>query len=522
MRPVRRSIIKKTLEFSVPTLVSRMLGLAREIVQARFLGVGLEAQAFIAAFKIPGSLRKIFAEGALTGAFVPTVVSILKTDGKKSINDLMTLSFIVFEGVLFFICVIIFMYPAHVIKLIAWGFSTQQIMLAVPYLRILISFILFISSSALLGGVLQAVHHFFVPAFFPVVLNVFYLAGLFVCKWYALPLTYLSFSIVLGSVVVFFMHLYMYFRYHFSFGVVTQTTRRNFRKLMTKFIPSMLGMSVLEINLFIDSTLASFFGAGYVLLYYGYRFMGIPLGVFGVAFSSILLPHFSRVVMYAPKRMGFYLLESAKLVFWVTVPAALLLGIFSRQIYTTLLVTGNSKFSAMHVPEASLILIAFLFGLFFFALNKILLNIYYSFHDMRIPTVTSVVATFFNIIANLVLMHYFRAVGIAMATSLSGVLQSTMLIYYLRKKYDLDLYLAYFVQFAWRFLVQLMCVMSVVYAGHRAMFAFIASYVRRTDFLLYGIGFWLWTIPFMVLTFVLLYVTRSWFKLRLHFLDNAF
>jgi peptidoglycan biosynthesis protein MviN/MurJ (putative lipid II flippase) len=109
-----------------------------------------------------------------------------------------------------------------------------------------------------------------------------------------------------------------------------------------------------------------------------------------------------------------------------------------------------------------------------------------------------------------------------MATSLSGVLQSTMLIYYLRKKYDLDLYLAYFVQFAWRFLVQLMCVMSVVYAGHRAMFAFIASYVRRTDFLLYGIGFWLWTIPFMVLTFVLLYVTRSWFKLRLHFLDNAF
>jgi len=519
MASVKRSIIKKTLEFGIPTLLSRMLGMLREIVQGRLLGVGFEAQAFIVAFKIPSSLRKIFAEGALAGALVPTIVSILKTDGKKSVNDLMTISFIVFEGVLFFICLGIFSYPATVIKCIAWGFSAEQVAFAVPYLRILISFILFISSSALLGGALQSVYHFLVPAFFPVVLNLFYLAGLYICKWYGVSLNYLCYSVVLGSFVVFLMHLFMYFRYHFSFGTINRKSCQNFKKLIYKFIPSMLGMSVVEINLFLDSTLASFFGAGYVLLYLGSRFMGIPLGVFSVAFSSTLLPHFSRVAMYAPKRLSFYLLEAAKLVFWVTVPAAILMSMFAREIYLTLLVSGNSKFSASYVPEAANILVAFLFGLFFFSINKILLNVYYSFHDTRIPTVTSIVSAVFNFGANLLLMQYFRSVGIALATTFAGILQTILLLYYLQKKYNFNLHFDYFVQFAWRYIMQLLCVVPVVYGIHKLFYWYISSFTCCSNFLLKGAGFWVWTAPLMALVFVVLYFTRTWFGLRMHFLD---
>ena len=334
MSSVKRSIIKKTIEFGAPTFLSRMFGLVREVLQARIIGVGIVSDAFIAAFKIPNSLRKIFAEGALTGAFVPTVVSLLKKDGRKSINDLMTLSFLVFEGVLLALCLFIFWQPYATIKLIAWGFSHEQISYAVPFLRVLVSFILFISSSALLSGALQAMHHFLVPACAPVLLNLFFIAGLLVCKWFNVSLMYLCGFIVAGSAASFLLHLFVYFKYHFSFGSINKDAWKNFKVLVRKFIPSMVGMSIVEVNLFLDSTVSSFLSKGsYTLLYYGARLMGIPLGVFAVAFSSILLPHFSRVVLYAPKRLGFYLLESAKLVFWVTVPAALMMTVLARKIF---------------------------------------------------------------------------------------------------------------------------------------------------------------------------------------------
>lgn len=520
MCSIKRSIIRKTFEFGVPTFLSRMLGLVREILQARIMGVGVVSDAFIAAFKIPNSLRKIFAEGALTGALVPTVVSLLKKDGQKSINDLMTLSFLVFEGVLLLLCLLIFWKPYATIKLIAWGFSHEQISYAVPFLRVLVSFILFISSSALLSGALQAMHHFLVPAFAPVLLNVFFIAGLLVCKWFEVSLMYLCGFIVAGSAASFLLHLFVYFKYHFSFGRINKKAWYNFKNLVTKFIPSMIGMSIVEVNLFLDSTVASFLSKGsYTLLYYGGRLMGIPLGVFAVAFSSILLPHFSRVVLYAPKRLGFYLLESAKLVFWVTIPSAILMTLFSQKIFITLFL--SDKFPAARIPEASYILIAFLIGLFFFSINKILLNIYYALHDTKLPMYTSAIAATFNFIGDVVLMKSFGTVGIALATSLAGLLQVVLLTYYLYKKYGFEVNLGYFVQFMWRYLLQLCLIMPIFYFLHRIINNIIQHNISGSmlNFLTNKAGFWLWTMPLIGIVFVGLYLTRKPFKLRMHFLD---
>lgn len=520
MISVKRSILKKTIEFGAPTFLSRMLALVREVLQARVLGVGIVSDAFLAAFKIPSSLRKIFAEGALTGALVPTIVSLLKQDGKKSVDDLMTLSFIVFEGTLLALCLLIFWQPYATIKLIAWGFSQEQISYAVPFLRILIAFILFISSSALLGGALQAVHHFFIPAFAPVLLNVFFIAGLLICRWFNASLMYLCIFIVLGSAASFLMHLYVYFRYHFSFGTINAQAKRNFNLLIRKFIPSMIGMSVVEINLFLDSTVASFLSKGsYTLLYYGSRLMGIPLGVFAVAFSSILLPHFSRVVLYAPKRIAFYLLESAKFVFWVTVPAAILMTFFAQKIFITLFV--SDKFPISRIPEASYILISLLIGLFFFSINKILLNIYYAMHDTKVPMYTSGISAAFNLSANLILMQNFGTVGIAFATTLSGILQTIMLLWYLQKKYDFTIYMRFFVQFVWRYLVQLALLLPIFYLIHRLLSHYIQNNVTGwwLNFLINRVGFWIWTLPIMGFVFIALYATRKFFKLRMHFLD---
>ena len=516
---VRRSLLKRTLEFGLPTFLSRLLGLVREYLQARIMGVGVMSDAFVVAFKLPNSLRKIFAEGALTGAFVPTVVSLLKADGKKSVNDLMTVSFIVFEGILFGLCAIIFCFPFFFIKLMAPGFSVEQVAYAVPFLRILISFILFVSSSALLACVLQSINHFFVPAFSSVIINMFFIAGLLVCQHFGVSINYLCFFIVVGSIAAFLAHLWVYFWYHFSFGSINAHALKNFRALIKKFIPSMLGMSVVELNLFLDSAVSSFLSTGsYTLIYYGYRFMGIPLGVFSVAFSSILLPHFSNVGTYAPKRLSFYLLESAKFVLWVTVPVAIFMIFFAQKIFMTLIV--SSKFPIERVPEAAGILIAFLVGLFFLSINKILLNIFYSFHDTKAPTFTSIIATAVNFVGSVILMQFFTTIGIAMATTISGIVQTGLLLYFLRKRYNFTLYWKFFGDFLVRFSVQFAVVAGLFIASYRAIVLLIINYLPTWQlFLLDKAGVWLWLMPLGLLSFLLLYVTRKWVGLRTHFID---
>lgn len=516
----KRSIVKKTIEIGASTFLSRMLALAREIFQARLLGVGIISDAFIAAYKFPNFLRKIFAEGALTGAFVPTIVSIVKRDGKKSASDLMTLSFIVFEGILFFICLLVLWKPYWALKIMVWGFSEDQIAYAIPFLRILILFILFVSSSALLTGALQAVHHFLIPALSSVVLNIFYLAGLLGCLWYGWSLNVLCMFIVAGSAVSFLLHVFVYFKYHFTIGTVTPQAWYSFRHLIKKFIPSLFGMSIEEINMFIGSTIASFLPKGsYTLIYYGARFMGIPLGVFAVAFSSILLPHFTRVGMYAPRRLSFYLLEASKLVLWVTIPATLLMSMIGDKIYLTLFV--SDKFPITRVPEATSIFIAYMLGLFFYSLNKILLNLYYSMHDTRVPMVTSMISVAVDISMSLTLVGFFQGTGIALANTIAGMAQTIVLLYALHRRHNFTLYTQYFLEFAWRYVVQLALVIPLFYGIYRGVSAGLFAVVQPGTalFLTDKIGLWFWLIPLLAGVFAVLYVTRKTFGLRLHFLD---
>ena len=348
----KKSILKKTLEVGGNTFVSRIFGLAREILLMRYLGIGALADGFTTAFMLPNSLRKIFAEGALTAAFVPSFITIFKKEGKQQANSLTTLSFLVFESILLVFCALI-MWKAHAtIRFITPGYSESQIIAAVPALRILMPFIFFVSTSALLAGALHSVHHFFVPAFSPVLLNAVFIGALIICTQNLLPVEYLCWAILLGGLAQCLLHVFAYFREGFSFEWWNAKTLYYFSHIMGKFFLCFLSMSVMEVNLFIDQRFASFLEVGSVtLLKYSNRFMGIPLGVFAVAFSTILLPHFTRLKMEKPEELNFYLIESVKLVFWVTIPAAILMGYFSSEIFQTLFASVSSNFPADRVFE---------------------------------------------------------------------------------------------------------------------------------------------------------------------------
>jgi putative peptidoglycan lipid II flippase len=276
----------------------------------------------------------------------------------------------------------------------------------------------------------------------------------------------------------------------------------------------------MEISLFVDTIFASYLPEGSIsLIYYANRFMGIPLGVFAVTLSTILLPHFSRISTYAPKRLNFYLLESAKLVFWVTIPCTLVTILLADKIFITLFLSNS--FSAAQAHEAGSILIAFMIGLFFFAFNKILLNVFYALHETKVPTIISIIATVINIGLNIVLINPLRGMGLALATTLAGIIQTFLLLYFLRTRFGFHGYIHQWGVFLVRYGMQL----SIVVVGFLALYAGITGSIQTwlpapiAQFFLNKIGFWLWVGPLCLIAGLVLYFYRRLFGVRLYFLD---
>jgi putative peptidoglycan lipid II flippase len=279
-------------------------------------------------------------------------------------------------------------------------------------------------------------------------------------------------------------------------------------------------MSVMEINLFVSTSLATYLPNGTIAsIYYANRFMGIPLGVFAVALSTILLPYFSKISTYAPKRLSYYLFEASKLIVWVTIPLSFLLIFFSDKIFVTLFL--SKKFTIAHAHDAALLLSVFATGLFFFSLNKILLNVYYALHETRMVTFVCLGAAVTNYLVSRLLIQEWKAVGLVLAFVIAGMVQSALLAFILFKKYEINLYLARFAEFVLRILGQ--CFVGslgflVLYYSLTLVMKHIFS---ESIFILctqYG-GLWIWTIPLIGVYFLSLLLTRKWFGIRLAFLD---
>ena len=386
-------------------------------------------------------------------------------------------------------------------------------------LQILMPFIFFISSSALLAGALQAVGHFFVPAFSPILLNIVFIIGLVACMAFSLPYYYFCYIVLLSGFLQLIAHVIAYRANGFSFELFDEQTKKTFAHVMVKFFPMLISMGILEINMIIDTQFASYLVAGSTsLLQYGSDFMRIPLGVIGVSLSTTLLPHFARVGLFAPKRLNYYLLEASKFIWWSNVPIILLMGFFSEKIFHTLFLSDN--FSIAQVNEASMILIAYLLGLFFYSVNKILLNLFYALHDTFTPTIVSLVAVVVNIFLNWILMGMFQATGLALATSISAATQTVLLLYLLHARNNFKLYGFRFMQFVAHYMIQLVGVAALFVVTYNVFVYSIALLpTPYADFLLYKIGFWFWAGPLSLLFLGLLWVLRKRSGLKLHFLD---
>lgn len=519
----KKSILKKTAQVGISSLVSKFMGIIREILQVRYLGIGAISDAFAIAYKIPNSLRKVFAEGALSAAFIPTIVKIIKDGKNNEANKLMSLLLIFVGSLVLSICLLIFLFPQKVILLFAPGFAHKELefVTAIPLLRVLIFFILLISISSLLAGAIQAKHHFTIPAWGPVILNIAYILGLLIAKYFELPAFIFSIFILIGGLIQFFIFYIAYKKLEYQFDWPDIKTKDYFKHIMAKFLPCLFSMSAIEINLLIDARFASNLPTGSItLVNLASRFMQIVLSAFASAFSSILLSHFSRIITYAPNRLSYYLLESSKFIFWITIPVTLFMIFFSYDIFYTSFYQFSNNFSLDQVKEASILLIAFVSGLFFYSLNKLFLSIYYSMGQTFLPTVVSLIGAIINVIFNAIFINYLGALGLAIATTLSAIAQSMLFIWILYRKFNFTIYIKQFGNFLIKYFLQLSLMSLLFYMCYKFIIYFIKTFLTSFEkFLLYHIGLWLWIGPLTLIIFGLMYFLKNFFKIKLYFLE---
>ena len=517
----KRAIVGKTAEVGFWTMASRILGIAREALMMRYLGASALAAAFLTAYKIPNGLRKVFAEGAMSAAFVPTLAATVHDEGRSAANGLMALAFLVFEGLVLLLCVLGIVYANAIIAFIVPGFTPEKIAISAECLRVVMPFIFFISSSALFAGALQSVGHFFVPAFSPVLLNVIFIATILLCKWFDLSLHYLCWGILVGGVAQFVLHIIVYLYNSFGFGAISWRDVKQLKDVLIRFLLCLPSISVMELSLFVDTSFASYLKDSAIpLIYLANRFVGIPLGVFAVAFATVLLPHFSRVVRYAPKRLSFYILEGTKLVFWVSLPIAVLMWYFAENIFETLFLC-DGKFTMEHVVEAAAILRAFLIGLFFFSLNKVILSVYYALKVAWVPALIASISALCNVLFNWLLIDYLQAVGLAFATTCADIIRTLLFLLILHYGYNYKLYIGRQMRFFVCYIIQVGVMWLPFWILYRIMGYGIDMYIPSSCawFFMHSIGFWFWVGPLSLLFIASLWITRHWFYNPVYFLE---
>ena len=425
------------------TFLSRLLGLARDIVIARFFSASDAADAFFVAFKIPNFLRRLFAEGAFSLAFVPVLTEYRNNYTAAQTRDLIdrvagTLGFILLLLSLFGVIA-----SPLLIGVFAAGFIDQpaKFDLTADMLRITFPYILLISMTAMSGGMLNTWKRFAVPAFTPVLLNLSMIGcAVYLSPRLDLPITALAWGVLIAGVAQLLFQLPFLYREGLLPRPKWGWRHEGVQKIIRLMIPALFGSSVAQINLLFDTFIASFLVTGSVSwLYYSDRLLEFPLGVFGIALATVVLPNLSEAhYKKGATHFNDTLRWAIQLSLLIAVPATFGLFLLAQPILATLFQYG--AFSANDSIMAAYSLMAYSLGLPAFILIKILASGFYARQDTRTPVRIGVQAMIFNMLLNVVFVVWmvqsgFIAphVGLALATTASAYFNAYRLARELRR-----------------------------------------------------------------------------------------
>ncbi|WP_286235256.1 murein biosynthesis integral membrane protein MurJ [Thalassotalea sediminis] len=431
-----RKLVKSGIIVSAMTLISRVLGLVRDIVIANLMGAGASADAFFFANKIPNFLRRLFAEGAFAQSFVPVLSEYHQNDLDKKTQETRKLIAQVSGtlGVFVTLVTLIGMIASPIIVMIFGpGFYLESLQdepsekfdLAASLLKITFPYLWFVSFTALSGAILNAYGKFAVSSFTPVLLNVAIISMAILGRdYFENPEYALAWGVFLGGLLQFLFQLPFLYRAGALVLPRWGWAHKGVVKIRKLMAPALFGVSVTQINLLLDTQIASLLETGAVSwLYYADRLLEFPLGLFGIGIATVILPSLARLhTKKNVKEFSDTLDWGIKIINLLGWPALVGLMVLAQPIIMILFMRG--EFTQFHVYQVSLALFAYLSGLISFMFIKILAPGYYARQDTKTPVKIGIKAMVANMIFNILLAPFFGYVGLAMATTLSATLNA--------------------------------------------------------------------------------------------------
>ena len=431
MKSEKKLITKAAGVVGFWTSLSRISGFIRDLIIAIVLGAGVGSDSFFVAFRIPNLLRRLFAEGALSAAFVPTFIETLQKDGKEEGIRLARIAVTFSTIVLCFITVLGIVFTPQIVRVIAPGFfdDPEKFGLTTQLTRIMFPYIFFISLVALVSGALNSLGRFAAPAAAPILLNISMIGGILILtKGLDWPPGYsLSWAVTLAGL----LQLLLQIPFLMAEGV---TIKPDFhfrypplRRMGRLFVPAAIGGAVYQVNVLVGTMLASLLPVGSVSwLYYADRLVEMPLGVFAIALGSAALPSMSRLASSGDyKGLGESVSFSLRLIAFFIIPASVGLIVLREPIISVLFQHG--RFTFTDTIETSYALLWYTAGLWAFSGLKVVTQAFFSLKDTKTPLWVSLFAVALNLGAGILLMHPMKHGGLALATTLAAAFNFVIL-----------------------------------------------------------------------------------------------
>jgi putative peptidoglycan lipid II flippase len=433
----KRRIAQATGIMAMATGLSRVAGLVRDMVVAAVFGAGFAADAFFVAFTIPNLLRRFFAEGSLTAAFVPTFAEVHHRDGFEASREVFRICWTLLLLVLAGVTVLGMLASPWVVQLIGYGFADVPGKLELTDLlnRIMFPYIFFVSLVALLAGVLNVQGHFLSPSLSPVLLNLAMIAAaLLLTPAFPTPVVALAVGVLLGGVLQLLMQLPVLYRFGYDLRLDFRFGHPAVRRVARLMVPGIIGVAIYQINVVVTRLFASLLQEGSVSwLYYGQRLFEFPQGIFVVSLAQAVLPSMSRQLAVQDQD-GFResLRFALALILLVTLPAAIGMVLCSQAIYNLFFLGG--AFSAADVAQSAVALAWYAPGLVFVGISRVVAPTFYALQDTRTPVLVSFWTLVVSVVASVLLMGPMQHVGLALALTISSVFNALALLWLLNRR----------------------------------------------------------------------------------------
>lgn len=416
------------------TGVSRIFGLVRESLMSHIIGASAITDAFLVAFKFPNFFRRFFAEGAFSAAFVPQFSGQLASEGRESAKLLAERVLSILATTLIVFVLLVVIATPWVIGVMAPGFSTtpERLEMAITFTRITFPYILFISLSALLSGVLNSFDRFAAAAAAPIILNIVMIGAMLLFSYADLATgKALSWAVFLAGILQLAWLYWACWRSGFRLQLRLPRLTPEVRKIMRLMVPGAIGAGVMNINLFLDMVFASLLPSGSIsFLHYADRLNQLPLSMFGIAMGTALLPALSRQIRLGEEEKAQASQEMAvELSLQLTIPAALGLVLLSYPIINLLFGLKGPEITATAAA-----LSAFATGIPAYVLSKVFATGFFARQDTKTPLKIALTSIACNLVLNVVLMGPFSHVGLAMATSIAAWIHAGLQLFILQQR----------------------------------------------------------------------------------------